>query len=542
MSFLTPAQLRGELAGEREAALVDVREEGDFADGHLLTATSVPLSRLELLMPDLVPRLATRVVVCGGDALIERAVAKLQELGYADIAVFPGDPEHWRSSGLEVFTGVHVPSKAFGEFVEHHYGTPDIAPEELKARTDAGDDVLVLDSRPMEEYQTRNIPGAIDVPGVELVARIKDLARAPSTLVVVNCGGRTRSIIGAQSLINAGVPNRVVALRNGTMGWHLAGYPLEHGQSRRAPAPSVSGMAWSKAATDKLARRYGVRRAERARLQQWARDTKRTLYIFDVRQPEEYAMGHFPGSRLVQGGQLVQETDRYIAVRNARIALVDDNCVRATVAGSWLRQMGYRDVYVVRDALAAGPLDTGPWRSKVSGLRVQSDRTVLAADLLAPGALDEVTVLDLGSSASYRRGHIPGAHHGIRAQLPASLAGLKASRHLVLTSEDGLVALLAVAEAACLTKVPVFALMGGNNAWHAAGGELERDGERWTVAPRDVWLKPFDQLQGRVEDRLKTYLNWEVGLLDQLSRDGSLTFRYAPRRGAPRVAGRPRTA
>ncbi|WP_459655385.1 rhodanese-like domain-containing protein, partial [Achromobacter xylosoxidans] len=63
--------------------------------------------------------------------------------------------------------------------------------------------------------------------------RAHGLAPDPKTTIVVNCAGRTRSIIGAQTLINLGVPNPVYALENGTQGWYLADFELDHGASRR---------------------------------------------------------------------------------------------------------------------------------------------------------------------------------------------------------------------------------------------------------------------------------------------------------------------
>lgn len=524
--------LRHKLGGSSEWALFDVREEGEFADGHLLTATSLPLSRLELLIADVVPHRQTSIVLCGGTSLAERAAARLLQLGYANAATFPGDVADWRAAGFETYTGIHVPSKAFGEFVESRYQTPHITAEELKKRLDVGDDVLILDSRPLEEYRTRNIPGAIDVPGVELVYHIKDLVRSPSTLVVVNCGGRTRSIIGAQSLINAGVSNRVVALKNGTMGWHLAGYPLERGQSRRAPPSSADGILWARAAGEEIARRFDVPSIDRLTLREWSSDSSRTLYQFDVRQPEEFAMGHLPGSRHVQGGQLIQETDRHIAVRNARIVLIDDDGVRATVAGSWLRQMGFAEVHVLRDGLIGEPLEIGPWQHKIVGLYEANAKELSANELIASIARGGVTIIDLSDSTSYRSGHIPGAYHAVRAQLGQALAKIARETRIVLTSKDGLLAHLAAPEAAHLCGAPVSALAGGNEAWRAAGGEMEAGTERWLVPPRDVWLKPFDQLQGKVEDRLNTYLSWEIGLLEQLERDGSLSFKFAPHQSA----------
>ena len=133
-----------------------------------------------------------------------------------------GGAKAWEAAGYELFSGVNVPSKAFGEWVEHHYGTESVDPPELKSWIDGGQNIVVLDSRTHEEFVRMSIPTGISVPGGELVYRIGDIAPDPKTLVVVNCAGRTRSIMGAESLRRAGIPNKVVALRNGTMGWELA--------------------------------------------------------------------------------------------------------------------------------------------------------------------------------------------------------------------------------------------------------------------------------------------------------------------------------
>src|SRR5262249_42417129 len=211
-------------------------------------------------------------------------------------------------------------------------------------------DIVVLDSRPFDEYTRVSIPTATNVPGAELVLRVQDLAPSPETMVVVNCAGRTRSIIGAQSLINAGVPNKVVALRNGTMGWHLAGLQCESGKDKRARRVSGTALAWAKSAADKVAHRFGIEGIDRATLERWRADEERTLYLFDVRDPAEYAAGHVAGALSAPGGQLVQATDQYVGAIGARLVLVDDAEVRAVMTASWLRQMGWKDVYVLAEA------------------------------------------------------------------------------------------------------------------------------------------------------------------------------------------------
>ena len=255
--------------------------------------------------------------------------------------VLDGGVAAWADAGFELFSGVNVPSKAFGEFVEHASATPSIAADELDRLIRDGTDMVVLDSRPFDEYRRVSIPTAINVPGAELVLRIHDIAPSPETLVVVNCAGRTRSIIGAQSLINAGVPNKVVALRNGTMGWTSPGLTCDSGKARRAPAVSGDGLAWAKSAAERVAHRFGIERIDAATLERWRADDERTLYLFDVRDPAEYEAGHVPGAISAPGGQLVQATDQYVGTLGARIVLVDDAEVRAVMTASWLRQMGW---------------------------------------------------------------------------------------------------------------------------------------------------------------------------------------------------------
>jgi rhodanese-related sulfurtransferase len=358
---IAAAELKRRIASGPELAPLDVRDDGVFAAGHILMARSVPLRHLEASIATLLPRRSVSVaVIDDGDGLAERAAERLAALGYSKITILDGGMEAWREAGLEVFSGVNVPSKAFGEYVEERFHTPSISAEELKAKQDAGEDLVVLDSRPWIEYTRMNIPGGIDVPGAELAYRVRDVAPSAKTLVVVNCAGRTRSIIGAQSLINAQVPNRVVALRNGTMGWELAGFQVERGGARRAPEVSDGALIWSRAAAAQVAVRFGVRKIDAVALAQFQREADtRSLYLFDVRNPEEYEAGHRPGSLSAPGGQLVQATDRYVGALRARLVLIDDTGVRATMTASWLRQMGWDDV-VVLDRGLEGALERGP--------------------------------------------------------------------------------------------------------------------------------------------------------------------------------------
>jgi rhodanese-related sulfurtransferase len=527
---LAPAVLKAMLGDGGELAILDVREEGVFAKGHLLFACPLPLSRLELAIDALVPRRATRVVLCdGGEGLAERAAARLARFGYSDLALLDGGVQGWASAGYELFSGVHVPSKAFGEFVEHLAGTPHVTAAELQAQRGPGADLVILDSRPLDEYRVMSIPGAIDCPGAELVHRIHDIARSPETLVVVNCAGRTRSIIGAQSLIDAGIPNRVVALQNGTMGWHLAGLALEHGQERRAPEPSATGLAKARAAADRVARRWGVPVIGMADLTRFRAEAKdRTLYVFDVRSPEEYEAGHLPGARSAPGGQLVQATDRYVGTLNARLVLVDSDGVRARMTASWLLRMGWSHVHVM-DEMTSTALEQGAeprrmlgWEGAAAAAR-QIDAPALAALL----AQDAATVVDLDTSLVYRDHHIPGAWFAIRSRLAQSVSTLPAAGPIVLASRDGVLATFAAPELAALTDRPVLTLAGGTEAWCAAELPLEAGGERLADSPEDVWYRPYDRTRG-IEAAMGDYLRWELDLVEQVRRDGDARFRVVP--------------
>src|SRR5687767_9139994 len=287
---ISAKHLSERLGGTDELALLDVREQGVHYRGHPFFAVSAPLSRLELMIGDLVPRRSVPVVVLdGGDeGLAERAARKLAQLGYLDVSMLEGGCAGWKAAGGELFSGVNVPSKAFGEFVEHQYDTPRMPPDNLKELLSKNRDMVILDSRPFEEYHRMNIPGGVDVPGAELAYRVHDLAPDPDTLVVVNCAGRTRSIIGCQSLRNAGIRNPVVALKDGTMGWELAGFDCERGSRRVAADPSAEGRAQARAAADTVAARFEVKFIDSKGVRRWQADRERTLYLLDVRTREEF--------------------------------------------------------------------------------------------------------------------------------------------------------------------------------------------------------------------------------------------------------------
>ncbi|WP_157218875.1 rhodanese-like domain-containing protein [Flavisphingomonas formosensis] len=343
----TPAAVRQALLLRAEIALIDVREEAAFATGHPLFAAQIPLERIQIEAPSRLPRRDVPIILYDDvEGFTDAAAERFAALGYSRVHRLEGGLSGWRNAGYELFEDVNSYSKAFGELVEHRRRTPSLPAGDVQALIDEKADIAILDARRFDEYATMSLPGGISVPGAELVLRASAIAPDPDTTIIVNCAGRTRSIIGAQSLINAGLPNRVVALRNGTIGWTLAGQALQHGSSARYPDVDAGALDEARVRARQVAYRAAVKRVDAEALAALEADHARTLYRFDVRPPEEYAAGHAPGFRNAPGGQLVQETDHFAPVRGARIVLADDLGVRADMTASWLAQLGW-EVYVL---------------------------------------------------------------------------------------------------------------------------------------------------------------------------------------------------
>ena len=294
------------------------------------------------------------VLYDNGEGQVPSAREGLVSLGYSNVRALAGGLQAWRDEGYELFEDVNSYAKAFGELVESRRHTPSLAADDVAGLIASGADIAILDVRRFDEYTTMNIPGSVSVPGAELVLRAGRAAPDPKTTIVVNCAGRTRSIIGTQSLINAGVPNKVVALRNGTIGWTLARHKLDHGSDRRG---AVGPFDHAEANARDVAYRAGVRRLGADDFRALEAQTGRTLYRFDVRSEEEYTAGHLQSFRHYPGGQLVQEVDMAAPVRGARIVLSDNMNIRAEMTASWLAQMGW-EVYVL-DGGYDGGLVTG---------------------------------------------------------------------------------------------------------------------------------------------------------------------------------------
>ena len=361
-----------------------------------------------------------------------------------------------------------------------------------------------------------SIPRGRSCPGGELVYRMNDVVPSPDTLVIVNCAGRTRSIIGTQSLINAGIPNRVLALRNGTIGWTLEGLEVDRKKTEKVPTPSWEAQNHAQASAERWSRHVGVPIIDGKTLAEFRNEAEsRTLYTLDVRDPEEYELGHPPGFTSAPGGQLVQAIDEWVGVRGARIVLYDNDGVRARMAGSWLIQMGW-DVYVLAEGVQLPKSFPGTVAAVV---HLPEKAAITASDLRN---MKGVSIVDLARSPAYRKGHIPGAYFASGPELCRDLSKLPESGLVVLTSTTGMVAATNVAKVQRATSREINYLSGGTSAWIEAGYPVETDC-RYLSEPIDVYKRPYEGTDN-AKVNMQSYIDWELQLVAQLANDGVSRF------------------
>ena len=514
----TTKDLERLLAGGSQFALIDVRETGEYNSSHIPGASLIPRRRLEFQMPESVPFPGTAVVVCDDDGRrAALAAATLERMGFTRVSTLEGGINRWMSDGLPTEWGTNVPSKDFGEKMDVMHHVPEIDADELDRMVRRGDKLVILDTRTPEEYRRFCIPGGRSVPGGELAYRITDVTKDldPDTTVVINCAGRTRSIIGTRMLQRMGLDN-VCGLRNGTSGWVLAGLQVEREADRvDLPEPSSQGMAAAEAYAARLAAEDGVRYLDVPALREViARRDGEPVYLVDVRTEEEFRAGHIPGFRWFPGGQAVQRSDDVAVVKNAVIVFCCDGKARSTMTASWYRQMGHPEVYAVDGGTAAwaasgSALETGLLRDRPFGLDEAGNRVQRLSPQELKGGDWPVTIF-VDSSQDFARGHTPGGRWAPRSWLEFEIDGLAPSKEapIAVTCSDGLSSPLAGAALRDLGYEMVGVLEGGMEAWRRAGFQEEPGLAGVMSPPTDVVILGVD----RNPAEMMHYLRWETAL------------------------------
>ena len=526
---ISVADADGLLSSSAEFAFLDVRDVVPFGAGHPFLAAHAPCARIELSVPLTSPRRSTPILLTDGEGeLAPIAAARLESLGYNNVSVLAGGARVWAESGRALFPELEVPSKGFGAFARIH-GQPNfISPAELASAIDNKADLVVLDSRPMDEYSRGNIPGSIDAPGADVLRWFDDLVPNANTTVVVNCMSATRGILGGLSLKAAGVPNEVRVLHHGTRGWLLDGLKLETGATRVPAALSATASANARRRAQSLRQRAGLTTVNAASLAHWRAEADRTTFVIDVRSTAEFASGHLGGSVNASEGRIVMAPEHYFTTRNARIVLVDDDTVRASVTALWLAQMGWGEVVVFDDDLLACDLEVG---DGAPGTEPASDGAPVPNSIDPPELqtlLDNAStqVIDIGHSDAYCAAHLPGASWCLRADLPAVVASMPTSACIVLTCEDGRLAALATGDINTDDARDIRALRGGTNGWLSAGKPTATGPEQLCSPLDDHWLASSER-PGDLTTNVLAYLDWETTLLDDINGAGLNPYRNA---------------
>jgi rhodanese-related sulfurtransferase len=530
--MITAAALKSLLDAQATCALIDVREAGEYNDSHIPGASLVPRRQLEFRMARLVPYRGTQVIVCDDDGRrAPLAAATLERMGFQQVAVLEGGINRWTTVGYPTEWGVNVPSKDFGEKIQVVHHIAEMHPEELHARQQRGEKIILLDSRTPEEHRRATIPGSRSAPNGEVAVHIADLVPDPQATVVVHCAGRTRSIVGARLLQRMGF-SKVFDLRNGTMGWMMAGLELETGSTRLAlPTASAAGLARAEAFAARIAAEDGVRSLSIPALQELMTTVDRqNVYLIDVRTTDEYARGHIPGFQWFPGGQAVQRADDLVAVKNGHVAFACDGRVRATVAASWYRQMGFPNVHVVDGGTTAWgasgqPLVTGesPGGPRGydegigGGLPVGYEAARAQVELLTPSALDDrrkgsppPVIIFVDTSRDFSGAHVPGSRWVPRGWLELAISDVAPSKDtaLVVTCANGLHSVLAGATLKTLGYRRVSVLSDGMPAWIKAGLPVEQGLSGVMTPPNDVLTMGTDRTWAEAIQ----YLRWEEEL------------------------------
>ncbi len=504
-------------------ALFDVRERGEYNAQQIFTATSLPRGQIEFRLLSLVPTYHVPLVAYDdGGERASLAAATMEQMGYEKVSVLEGGLPAWSSAGYLTVSGVNVPSKAFGERVHSKTKVPEITPEELKTLQEEKKDLAILDVRTPQEFSRFCVPGAINVPGGDLILWAEAIRQRPDRTVVVNCAGRTRSIIGTASFRRLGLTN-VYALKNGTMGWTLAGLKLENHPPKETPLPTPDSRERAALLADRVAAEDGIPLISVPELLGLCNEAKRqVLYLIDVRSEREYAAGHIQGSMNIPGGQAVQRTDDYIAVRECQIVFISHGQSRAVMAAHWYRQMGFGKIGILKGGIrtwveSGQALDTGIPAEEPAGLKAAREtvRLIEPAEASQQLRLDRTVVLDVGISLSFEESHLPGAFWLPRGWLELKIPSAFPDRNqpIVVTCPNGLNSILAAATLAKLGYTQVSVLDSGVQAWSANGHPTEKGIERCLIPPNDVVLSP--SVTGNKET-MKRYLEWEIELTEKL--------------------------
>jgi rhodanese-related sulfurtransferase len=497
---LTLDQFVGDAASDRPPVVLDVRDLSESQRGHIPGCALLPRCLIEFRIGTLVADRATPLVVVDGgergadagvDPRAELAAQTLVALGYADVAALRGGFAAWRARGLPTLPRAQVASPACGRRVGDLAASPTVDVTTLRRCEAEGRRIALCDVRSLDEHTAGCIPGAVSLPGFEVVCHALDIANEADVIVLCSSAG-VRGAVIARTLVDLGVGD-ACALEGGTLAWRLAGHDLETGSRRRRVRPSRTAQQFARLGAARLAKHFGIERIEASELSALLHAPHGNFHAFDLRDRGKPVVAHVPRSVSVSSDRLIVRHAELIADPVAPVVLIDDDTPNALLTGVWLRRLGVRRVQKLAGGFAGWrqaerpvssepetPLGWSEARAATPGLGPEDAVHWLAAH--APAR-----VLHVDSGASYRRGHLPGATWLPRAWLEARIAGVApgGDEGLLLTCTAGAQAAFAAATLHRMGYAHVAWLQGGTRTWADSGRALESS---TPPQAQDEWL------------------------------------------------------
>ncbi len=473
---ITAAELKRLFESDQLYSVLDVRDRGEFVLDHIPGSTPLPRRSLEAIILMVIPNRDIPVVLCCDNSERSlRAAVSLEAWGYKNVCVLDGGISAWKARDYETIGGSNICGKEYGERISIERSVPEISVDELRRLYADGRRMSVIDCRTPEEYLAGHLPNAFLIPGGEIPFEIHDIAN-DGALVVVACGGRTRSILSVYLLQQMGYKN-AVAVDGGTGAWRMKGFEKELESVKFDPKPQISATSRTNGVrfTEKLAQEKNVRFISAGDLRRLI-NAGEVLYLLDARQPDEYKQSHLLGSICCPAGEVVLNAERLIGVRNATLVTISNQRARAILSACMLMGMGYSKVFV---------LDCGISSSIASGLPLESAEDSYTGTIglkearactsfIEPDDLHarmksarRPLLIDIRSVGEYGTGHIPGARWVSRGSIEMNIdkeAPDKAESMIIYCS-SGAESILSVSTLNALGHRDVLVLKDGFAGW-----------------------------------------------------------------------------
>ena len=289
---------KADLSDTGKYYLVDLREAGEYAQGHIPNSVNIGLrGRLETWVGIMVPW-ESKLVLCGSGEEIREALARLHRVGYEARAV---TMEDWQKAG-------HKISK-----------NEMITPAELYKKMQEGTAPVVVDVRLPNEWMGLRIGTVLNLPLNELAEEAVKLE--PDQPVVAVCNSAYRSSMAVGILERIGF-SKASSLAGGSQAWIDAGLPT-YGSVSAGTAAAAATPGRSLDLPDRLSPEE---------LRRMILDLPGTFELIDIRPPEAFADYHLPGSVNADIGRVLQ-SPAYLTGAGPLVVVDRDGSLAMAVAG-----------------------------------------------------------------------------------------------------------------------------------------------------------------------------------------------------------------